>query len=162
MFNPDKKNSYKKSYRNIKDLFQIDDEGYYYYNMRENFAEFTQDTSGVKDGESEDKRDIKSEGRFILYDAPATVRTDAANTVGNFFPFNKGKEVFDGVDGAGNLTSSVACSGNSMNHHMGMTVDVDFRQTLGGMVNQGKNGTQPMTFQFSGDDDVWEIGRAHV
>ena len=155
LFNPDKKNSYKKSYRNIKDLFQIDDEGYYYYNMRENFAEFTQDTSGVKDGESEDKRDIKSEGRFILYDAPATVRTDAANTVGNFFPFNKGKEVFDGVDGAGNLTSSVACSGNSMNHHMGMTVDVDFRQTLGGMVNQGKNGTQPMTFQFSGDDDVW-------
>ena len=88
LFDPAIDHPNKRSYENVKGLFQIDDDGYYYYNMRQNFAEFRNEPS-------ED-----SAGHFVLYDAPATVRTDAADSIGNFFPFNKGEEVFDGeVDG---------------------------------------------------------------
>lgn len=129
----------KTSYTNVTGLFQLDQNGYYYYNMRENFAEFSQDGGN----------------HFTLYNAPATVRTDGKNSIGNFFPFNTASQVFDGLSEDGKtLTSSVACSNNEMNHHLGMTVSVDFRQPLDGMVNTGSN-AQPMTFQFSGDDDVW-------
>lgn len=139
LFDPnDSTNSSKKSYRDVKGLFQLDEKGYYYYNMRENFAEFSE-----ADG-----------NHFILYDAPATIRTDGDQSVGNFFPFNKGSEVFNGVDADKNLTSTVACSGNAMNHHLGMTVDVEFRQPANGRVRVGSS-NEPMTFEFAGDDDVW-------
>mgnify|MGYP001032529041 CR=1 FL=1 len=131
--------SYKKAYTNVAGLFQLDEDGYYYYDMRENFAEFSQDGGN----------------QFILYDAPATTRTDGDRSIGNFFPFNKGSEVFNGLDSSGNLTSSVYCANNAMNHHLGMTVEVAFRQPAGGKINTGSKGQQPMTFQFSGDDDVW-------
>lgn len=131
--------AYKKSYEDVTGLFQLDNAGYYYYDMRKNFAEFSQE-GGTN--------------HFVLYDAPATVRTDADVSIGNFFPFNKGSEVFTGLGDDGKLTSSVACSRNTMNHHLGMTVDVDFRQPVNGMIGSGTN-AQPMTFQFSGDDDVW-------
>ncbi len=131
--------SYKKAYTNVTGLFQLDEDGYYYYDMRENFAEFSQDGGN----------------HFILYDAPATTRTDGDRSIGNFFPFNKGSEVFNGLDSSGNLTSSVYCANNAMNHHLGMTVEVAFRQPASGKINTGSKGQQPMTFQFSGDDDVW-------
>ena len=151
LFDPNKTHPNKTSYKNITGLFQLDDEGYYYYNMRKNFAEFQQ--SKTRDGNG-----AASDGKFILYNDPATVRTDGEKSIGNFFPFNKGSEVFNGVttgaDGKEHLTSSVYCANNSMNHHLGMTVNVDFRQPANGNVGTG-SGSKPMTFQFSGDDDVW-------
>ena len=36
-----------------------------------------------------------------------------------------------------------------------MTLELNFRQPAGGMINMGTKGNQPMSFQFSGDDDVW-------
>ncbi len=139
LFDPTVPNPYKTSYTDVSGLFQLDKDGYYYYNMRENFAEFVEEPGN---------------NHFILYNAPATVRTDNEQSIGNFFPFNKGSEVFNGTDANGNLTSSVYCARNAMNHHLGMTVEVDFRQPLNGRINTGSN-AQPMTFQFSGDDDVW-------
>lgn len=155
LFDPRIEDTYKKTYQNVKGLFQLNDEGYYYYNMRENFAEFQQGNVEGLDDEPGGYAQTHSDGRFVLYDAPATVRTDSTNSIGNFFPFNTGEEVFSGTDGAGNLTSNVACSGNAMNHHFGMTVDVDFRQPLNGLINMGTAGNKHMTFEFSGDDDVW-------
>lgn len=83
--------SYREAYTDVKGLFQLDDHGYYTYNMRNNAA--------VYDSTS---------NRFILYESPAVSRTDitkiAGSTVtdgvvggtplpvqygiGNFFPFN--------------------------------------------------------------------------
>ena len=146
LFNPKTSHPNKKSYLDVNGLFQLDDEGYYFYNMRKNFAEF----DGAE-GENGGKN------RFILYDAPATERTDHGenpDSIGNFFPFNKGSEVFNGIDEQGKLTSSVYCANNTMNHHLGMTVDIEFRQPANGKVNTG-SGSKPMTFGFSGDDDVW-------
>ena len=48
LFSPDVKNDYKKSYTDVTGLFQLDNNGYYYYNMRRNFAEF-------REAESEDE-----------------------------------------------------------------------------------------------------------
>lgn len=156
LFDPELSTPCREVFRDVKGLFQLDDKGYFYYSMRKNFAEFSQENG---------------QNHFILYDAPATLRTDGADqkSIGNFFPFNKGYEVFNGlvdasgspVDAsdpdaiaAGRLSSTVDSAHNSMNHHLGMTVEVNFLQPREGMVDAGGS-RQPMTFEFSGDDDVW-------
>lgn len=155
LFDPEKGHPNKRTYKDATGLFQLDRNGYYYYDMRRNFSEY----------------DEKS-GKFILYDAPAVERTDAnyeadgsvgtTRSVGNFLPFNKGEQVFDMVDDNGLLSSNKSISSNNLtttgtyaNHHLGMTVDIDFRQPLNGEINTGTADNVPMTFQFSGDDDVW-------
>lgn len=144
LFDPDLDTPYRRVYKDVKGLFQLDDNGYFYYSMRKNFAEFSQ---------------AGGQNRFILYDAPATTRTDANNNLvtGNFFPFNSGYEVFNSAQSVGGevrLSSTVGSDHNSMNHHLGMTVEVNFLQPREGMVDAGGR-RQPMTFEFSGDDDVW-------
>ncbi len=151
LFDPEVENNYKKSYTDIKGLFQLDDNGYYYYNMRKNFAEFQED-KGTTDEYG------NTSGQFVLYDKAATWRTDHGEhpeSIGNFLPFNNAAEVFSGLDENGNLTSSVEPARNTMNHHLGMTVQVDFRQPSNGKIKMGSGESQPMTFGFSGDDDVW-------
>ena len=39
---------------------------------------------------------------------------------------------------------------NGLDHYMGMTVETNFRQPI-----DGKVGSNNMTFEFAGDDDVW-------
>ena len=143
LFDPTIRHSNKTTYQNVTGLFQLNEDGYYYYNMRQNFAEFQK------------KKKSDGDGHFVLYKAGATTRTDGQNSIGNFFPFNTGEEVFTGIDGNGKLTSAVECDRNTMNHHLGMTIDIDFRQPVDGHINNRVDGKQPMTFGFSGDDDVW-------
>lgn len=155
----------KRSYSGVTGLFRVDDEGYYYYDARQNFAEYDEDSNA-----------------FILYNAPAVWRSDGAwdgsgfngkKSIGNFYPFNKGEQVFDSVDGSKRLTSSDGmdnakwssatngfenkATGNHffINHHMGMSMTVDFAQPENGTIKMGKAGEKDMVFQFSGDDDVW-------
>lgn len=131
----------KESFENVTGLFQMDEQGYYYYDMRENFAEFTPDaTEG-------------SAGRFTLYDAPAGLRTDGTDSVGNFFPFNSAEHAFSlGADGSLQNALNANNQGNAepVDHHLGMTVETTFRQPV-----DGKVGASDMTFEFAGDDDVW-------
>lgn len=148
LFDPEIEHQNKRSYKNATGLFQIDSNGYYYYDMRQNFAEYDRDS-----------------GKFILYDAPAVDRTDrnasGDRSIGNFLPFNTGSQVFDLVGSDGRLSSNENISSNNLkttagyvNHHLGMTLNIDFLQPLGGRLATG-SADAPMTFQFSGDDDVW-------
>ncbi len=141
LFDPDQDCAGKESYKNVTGLFQMDEQGYYYYDMRENFAEFTPDaTEG-------------SAGRFTLYDAPAVLRTDGTDSVGNFFPFNSAEKAFTlGADGSLQNALNANNQGNAepVDHHLGMTVETTFRQPV-----NGKVGASDMTFEFAGDDDVW-------
>ena len=170
LFDPDTTADGKESYQNVTGLFQVDEDGYYYYDARKNFAEFTESHATTKDG-------TQSDGSFTLYDGPAVWRTDGGwnkdtqafdgdMSLGNFFPFNSASEVFDSIqteDKDGNKTNILSSSeditnvGNEVraNHYMGMTMQVDFTQPENGKLNMGSNGKQPMVFQFSGDDDVW-------
>ncbi len=141
LFDPDQDCAGKESYKNVTGLFQMDDQGYYFYNMRRNFAEFTADPT-------ED-----SAGHFTLYDAPAGLRTDDKGSVGNFFPFNSAEKAFTlGADGSLQNVLNANNQGNAepVDHHLGMTVETTFRQPV-----DGKVGANPMTFEFEGDDDVW-------
>lgn len=168
----------KKSYTNVTDLFQIDAEGYYYYNMRKNFAEFVNDP--VYEEDEEGNRKLVSSGHFILYNKPAGLRTDGKTTpntqedpgdpsIGNFFPFNTGAQVFkvvgDEIENAVRAdnvqhrttgtwgTAGQVVEGNEgvfIDHHLGMTVETDFLQPTDGIV-----GNKDMTFEFVGDDDMW-------
>lgn len=170
LFDPGTTTDGKKSYQNVTGLFQVDEDGYYYYDARKNFAEFKESSATTKDG-------TQSDGSFTLYDGPAVWRTDAGynpgtnafdgdKSLGNFFPFNRAPEVFDSIqtaDKAGNTTNILSSSetitnvSNAVkaNHYMGMTMQVDFTQPENGKLNMGTNGKQPMVFQFSGDDDIW-------
>lgn len=147
LFDPNVSNAGKMSYKDVTGLFQIDNEGYFYYNMRKNFAEFVADAQGGSDG------------HFVLYDAPAGVRTDGKAgevSIGGFFPFNTGAQAFKIVDSKlvnvlrADNNYGTPGAGPLVNHHLGMTVETDFRQPIDGKV-AGKD----MTFEFAGDDDVW-------
>lgn len=142
------------SHENVTGLFQMDDQGYYYYNMRENFAQFQPDPVVGDDGK------VISDGHFVLYDAPAGYRTDGPS-VGGFFPFNSASKAFKIQDGklANNLDSTNnkeeqekhgIYNDEPVNHHLGMTIETSFRQPVNGEV-----GGKHMTFDFAGDDDVW-------
>ena len=151
-----------ETHEDVKGLFQLDDQGYYYYNMRQNFAQYTADPVEGRDGQT-----IPGNS-FILYDAPAGIRTDGTGSVGNFFPFNTGEQVFK-VDGDKLVSDIYATNGaldndrkpqpaNSnlaqgkplVNHNLGMSMETSFRQPI-----NGKVGTNDMTFEFVGDDDLW-------
>lgn len=170
LFDPDKTVNFKNTFTNVTGLFQLDDKGYYYYYARQNFAELN--TSG-------------GQNSFTLYDGPAVWRTDGGYnattgafdgemSLGNFFPFNTADQVFDCLrtdtdsgepilsshppaDPSNPVAGDLTNTGNLAlaDHHMGMTVEIDFRQPIDGKINMGGSGNQPMTFQFSGDDDVW-------
>ena len=157
LFDPSSSHDGKTPYTDVKGLFQLDANGYYYYNARENFAEHKTET---------DDKGNKTE-KFVLYTAPATFRSDgdAKTSIGNFFPFNKGTEVFqnitDGKPSSGterpnnsHPDSGIANDSNVINHYLGMTVETTFRQPLNGKISAGAN-ARDMTFEFSGDDDVW-------
>lgn len=117
----------KEAYLNVGGLLQQHSEGYFYYNSQENFAEFNETTNNV-----------------TLYNQKG-VDAAGASPDGQFFPFNTAEEVF--VDPEVDSTDEV------INHYFGMNMTTSFQQTPGGM--SPSNDTKPVTFSFSGDDDVW-------
>ncbi len=117
----------KEAYLDVGGLLRQDSEGYFYYNSQENFAEFNETTNNV-----------------TLYNQKGV---DAAGTSpnGQFFPFNTADQVF--------ADSGVDSTNPVINHYFGMHMTTSFQQTPGGESLSDDN--KPVTFSFSGDDDVW-------
>ena len=138
----------KAVYNNVKGLFQLKD-GYYVYDSYGsdgsdgNYAVYNQITNS-----------------FNVYDK-AGVYKDNANSEdnrGQFFPFDSAKKVFEEkndqlsplkiTDGTKKITDDTKYE---LNHHFGMSMTTEFVQPASGKTTDGKE----MTFEFSGDDDVW-------
>ena len=128
---------YKKAFSDVDGLLQVDGQGYYYYSSGEsngNFAQFNEDT---KD--------------FTLYNTWG-VRKGGQSPNGQFFPFNTGEEVFQETGRGGITQNGITSTSSVINHYFGLSMSTRFVQPDDGVIE----GTEtPMTYNFSGDDDVW-------
>lgn len=120
----------KKAYTNVDGLMQVNDDGYYYYDSTRNFASYDSTTNGMK-----------------LYNQPAV---QFGNTKGQFFPFNSGSQMFDEVNKS-LRAKTVNAASNNVNHWFGVSMSTHFMQPVDGKTTTNED----ITYEFSGDDDVW-------
>lgn len=125
----------KAVYRDVGGLLQVDDDGYFYYDCGENFASY----------------DINStERKFTLYTQGA-VEPAGKSQGSQFFPFDTASEVFDLSSGTLASKQGLNSQDPTLNHFFGIHMSTQFVQQDGGKTTSGK----PVTYNFSGDDDVW-------
>lgn len=124
-------------------LFQVDSEGYYYYDSAQNFAK------------------LDSDNDFTLYTVPRADASVAPPSEPQFLPFNDivndiqtGINTYDNAKNNPNygaIYTYYSLGENvSADYLFGMTIEFDFNYLPGGKIDE-----DAMEFQFEGDDDVW-------
>lgn len=156
LFNGEQVNG-KEAYMDVDGLLQIDGDGYYYYNAAYNGKNWTDPADGFASANFA----VFDEGAnsFILYDKGAVKNVgsgkegESGSPWGQFFPFNSAEQVFeergDNLQQRADVTSQGSNDG-TINHYFGLTMTSRFVQR-----ENGTNNEKDVTYQFSGDDDVW-------
>ena len=112
---------------NVPGLFQQDD-GYYYFNSNSNYA-------------------YLEDGQFKLYEhtySQSTGNGITSKPIG-FFPYHD-------FDSNNNLSPN---HDKTLDHHFGMSMEVKFVLPEGKVLHKAGGVTEPISFEFSGDDDMW-------
>lgn len=131
----------KTSHFGVTGLLKVQG-GYYVYDSSENYAAYNADKNA-----------------FDIYGTWGIDKVGDSSHQGQFFPFDAADKVFKEENGqlvqtgikADNTGDSRYNGGKPVNHHFGLSMSTRFVQPKGGLTNNNND----MTFEFTGDDDVW-------